>query len=188
MKKAGCHTIEFGVESGCQRILDSMRKNVTKDKIAHVIDMATKAGITTKANFILGHLGETHDSIMETIEFANSLNVTYVQHTHLVPLPGSEIYESANRYGTFDPDWRKMNTLLINFIPRGFTRADLVYYSKLFWRRFYLKPSNIWKEFKKLKTFEDFKRLGLAIKSFIKVTIVRGSKLRTHSGKIGLIH
>lgn len=188
MKKAGCHTIEFGVESGCQRILDSMRKNVTKEKIHHVIDMATKAGITTKANFILGHLGETHDSIMETISFAKSLNVTYVQHTHLVPLPGSEIYEKANMYGTFDPSWKKMNTLLINFIPRGFDRADLVYYSKLFWRSFYLQPKVIWRELKRIKTVEDIKRLLLAMTSFFKVTLFRRTKLRTHSGKVGLIH
>lgn len=188
MKKAGCHTIEFGVESGCQRILDSMRKNVTKEKIAYVIDMATKAGITTKANFILGHLGETHDSILETIEFARSLNVTYVQHTHLVPLPGSEIYEQASKYGTWDPSWKKMNTLLINFIPRGMTREDLVYYSKLFWRSFYLQPKVIWRELSRLKHVEDFKRLGLAIKSFVKVTLLRRNKVRTHSGKVGLIH
>lgn len=188
MKKAGCHTIEFGVESGCQRILDSMRKNVTKEKIAHVIDMATKAGIMTKANFILGHLGETHDSIMETIQFARSLNVTYVQHTHLVPLPGSETYEMASRYGTWDPSWKKMNTLQINFIPHGLTRGDLVYYSKLFWRSFYLQPKVIWRELARIKTVEDIKRLILAMKSFVKVTILRKSKLRTHSGKLGILH
>jgi len=187
MKEAGCHTIEFGVESGCQRILDSMRKNVTKEKIAHVISMATDAGITTKANFILGHLGETHDSIMETIEFAKSLNVTYVQHTHLVPLPGSEIYETASKHGTFDPSWKLMNTLNINFIPTGMTKNDLVYYSKLFWRSFYLQPKVIWRELKRIKTREDVKRLWLAIKSFVKVTLLR-KKSRTHSGKVGLIH
>ena len=188
MRKAGCHTIEFGVESGCQRILDSMRKNVTKEKIAHVINMATKAGIITKANFILGHLGETHDSIMETIEFAKSLNVTYVQHTHLVPLPGSETYELAGKYGSWDPSWKKMNTLLINFIPKGFTRQDLVYYSKLFWRSFYLQPKVIWRELMRIKTKEDVKRLSLAMISFFKVALFRRSKLRTHSGKVGLIH
>jgi len=188
MRDAGCHTIEFGVESGCQRILDSMRKNVTKERIREVIDKATKAGITTKANFILGHLGETHDSIMETIEFAKSLNVNYVQHTHLVPLPGSETFELASKYGTFDPSWKKMNTLLINFIPTGMTRKDLVWYSKKFWRSFYLRPKIVWQEFKKIKGLEDLKRLWLAIKSFFKVTLLRKSSLRTHSGKVGLIH
>lgn len=188
MRDAGCHTIEFGVESGCQRILDSMRKNVTKEKIAEVIGKATDAGITTKANFILGHLGETHDSIRETIDFACSLNVNYVQHTHLVPLPGSETYEQAGKHGTFDPSWKKMNTLLINFIPTGFTRQHLVGYSKLFWRRFYLRPRIMWQEFRKVKTLEDIKRLLLALKSFVKVTFLRRNTLRTHSGKVGLIH
>lgn len=181
MRDAGCHTIEFGVESGCQRILDSMRKNVTKEKIAHVIDTATKAGITTKANFILGHLGETHESIEETIEFACSLNVNYVQHTHLIPLPGSEIHSMAHKYGTFDPSWTKMNTFLINFIPKGFTRKQLVGYSKKFWRRFYLRPHIVWQEFSKIKTFDDLKRLGLAMVSFFKVTVMRKQK-------IGIIH
>lgn len=179
MKRAGCTIIEFGVESGCQRILDSMRKNVTKERIAEVIDKATRAGIITKANFILGHLGETHDSIMETIEFANSLNVHYVQHTHLVPLPGSEIYETASKYGTFNPDWSSMGTFQVNFIPSGFTRNNLVWYSKLFWIRFYLRPRTIMRELKRLRTMEDFKRLWLAIKSFVKVTLLRGFGLKS---------
>lgn len=186
MKKAGCHTIEFGVESGCQRILDSMRKNVTKEKISHVISMATNAGITTKANFILGHLGETHDSIEETISFAKSLNVNYVQHTHLVPLPGSEIYEQANKYGTFNPSWQAMNTMQINFIPKGFKREDLIKYSKKFWVSFYIRPKTIIQELKRIKTVEDIKRLWLALKSFFKVTIKRGfgikSKKETFAG------
>lgn len=181
MRDAGCHTIEFGVESGCQRILDSMRKNVTKEKIAHVIDTATRAGIQTKANFILGHLGETHDSIEETIEFACSLNVNYVQHTHLIPLPGSEIHSMASKYGEFDPSWLKCNTFLINFIPKGFTREQLVGYSKKFWRKFYLRPRIIWQEIKKIKRKEDLKRLWLAIISFFKVTVMRKQK-------IGIIH
>ena len=184
MKKAGCHTIEFGVESGCQRILDSMRKNVTKEKISEIIDKTTKAGIITKANFILGNHGETHDSIMETIDFANQLNVHYVQHTHLVPLPGSELYETANKYGTFDPSWSKMNTFLINFIPTGFTRKDLVWYSKYFWFRFYVRPRTIIRELKRLKNVEDFKRLWLAIKSFAKVVFLRKRKLEV----VSIIH
>jgi radical SAM superfamily enzyme YgiQ (UPF0313 family) len=188
MKQAGCWCIEFGVESGCQRILDSMRKNVTKEKIANTIDMATKAGITTKANFILGHLGETHDSIEETIAFAKSLNVCFVQHTHLVPLPGSETYEMASKYGTWDPSWNRMNTLAINFVPYGMTREDLVHYSKKFWRSFYLQPKIVLRELMKIRTREDLNRLWLAMKSFFKVTILRKKSVRTSAGKVGMLH
>ena len=185
MKDAGCHTIEFGIESGCQRIIDSMRKNVNKEKVREVINKTHEAGIVTKGNFIFGLPGETHDSIRETIQFARSLKLDYAQHTFLQPLPGSELYETAGKYGNFDPAWDKFNTFRINFIPTGFTQKDLTYYSKFFWRKFYLRPQIIFKELKKLKKAEDFSRLWLALKSFIKITLFRKS---VGTQKVGLIH
>ena len=185
MKDAGCWLIEFGIESGCQRLLDSMRKNTTKEKIREVIQKTHEAGIITKGNFIFGLPGETHESIRETIEFARSLKLDYAQHTFLQPLPGSELYETAGRYGTFDPAWDKFNTFRINFIPTGFTQKDLTWYSKYFWRKFYLRPRIIWQERKKLKKAEDFSRLWLALKSFLKITLFRKS---VGTQKVGLIH
>ena len=171
MKKAGCWMIEVGIESGCQRIIDSMRKNVSKERIRECVNSIAEAGIVSKGNFIFGNPGETHDSIMESIDFACGLKLNYFQHTFLVPLPGSELYETAGKYGNFDPSWDRMNTFSINFIPYGFTRQNLINYSKYAWRRFYLRP-RIWlQEIKKLKTMEDYKRLWLAIKAFVKTTI-----------------
>ena len=72
-----------------------------------------------------------------------------------------------------------MNTFQINFVPTGFTKKDLVWYSKYFWFRFYMRPRNIWRELKRLKKKEDFKRLWLAIKSFVKVTLLRGFGLKS---------
>ena len=168
MKEANCWMIEYGIESGCQRIIDSMRKNISKEKIRDTINKTHEAGIVTKGNFIFFSPGETHDSIMESIDFASSLKLDYAQHTFLQPLPGSELYETAHLYGDFDNSWDRFNTFSINFIPYGFTRQDGITYSKLFWRRFYLRPRIIIQELKKLRGKEDFKRLWLAIKGFIK--------------------
>ena len=173
MKKAGCWMIEVGIESGCQRIIDSMRKNVTKERIAECVNSIAKAGMVSKGNFIFGNPGETHDSIMESINFACSLSLNYAQHTFLQPLPGSELYETAGKYGEFDPSWDRFNTFSINFISYGFTRDDLVAYSKIFWRKFYLRPHIMWHELKKLRTAEDLQRLWLAFKAFIKTVIYK---------------
>lgn len=189
MKQAGCWMIEYGIESGCQRIIDSMRKNISKEKIRETINATYDAGIVTKGNFIFANLGETHDSLMESIDFACSIKLTYFQHTFLTPLPGSEIYETASRYGEFDPGWDKMNTFAINFVPTGFTRQQLVDYSKIAWRKFYLRPHVIWQEIKKLRSREDFYRLWLAFKGFTKATIFR-KKLPDFvmDRKVGLVH
>ena len=173
MKKAGCWMIEYGIESGCQRIIDSMRKNITKEKIRDVIDATYEAGIVTKGNFIFGNPGEDHWSIVESIDFACSIKLNYAQHTFLQPLPGSELYETAGKYGTFDPSWDRFNTFSINFIPQGFTRDNLVSYSKYFWNRFYLRPHIIWQELMKIKGKEDIHRAWLAFKGFIKATVYK---------------
>ena len=173
MKKAGCWMVEVGIESGCQRIIDSMRKNVTKERIAECVNSISKAGMVSKGNFIFGNPGETHDSIVESIDFACSLGLNYAQHTFLQPLPGSELYETASKYGVFDPSWDRFNTFSINFIPYGFTRENLIEYSKLFWRKFYLRPHIMWHEVTKLRTIEDLKRLWLSFKAFVKTVIYK---------------
>lgn len=173
MKRAGCWMIEYGIESGSQRIIDSMRKNITREKIREVINATNDAGIVTKGNFIFGNPGEDHWSILDSIDFACSIKLNYAQHTFLQPLPGSELYETAGRYGTFDPSWDRFNTFSINFIPRGFTRDNLVGYSKYFWRRFYLRPHIILQEILKIKSLEDIHRAWLSIKGFIKATVYK---------------
>ena len=173
MKKAGCWLIEYGIESGSQRIIDSMRKNISKEKIREVVEATTRAGIVTKGNFIFANPGEDHGSIKESIDFACSMDLTYFQHTFLTPLPGSELYETAAKYGTFDPSWDRMNTFTINFVPYGFTKQDLVNYSKYAWRRFYLRPHMMWRELKKIHGWEDMKRLWLAFKGFLKAAVFR---------------
>ena len=45
MKKAGCHTINYGFESGSQKILDEMDKNVTVEQSLKAAEMTKKAGI-----------------------------------------------------------------------------------------------------------------------------------------------
>lgn len=190
MKQAGCWMIEYGIESGCQRIIDSMRKNITKEKIRETINATYDAGIITKGNFIFGNPGETHDSILESVDFACSIKLNYAQHTFLQPLPGSELYETAGRYGQFDPSWDRFNTFSINFIPKGFTRDNLVSYSKYFWNRFYLRPHIIWQEINKIHGKEDIHRAWLAFKGFIKATVYKRKlpDFVLNRRKAGLVH
>ena len=70
MAKAGCWQISYGIETGNQRIMDLLGKNITKEKVCRAIDMARSAGIRTVGFFMIGHFGETQETIDETIEFA----------------------------------------------------------------------------------------------------------------------
>lgn len=159
MKRAGCTMIEYGIESGSQKILDLMQKGITKDKVKNVISMTHDSGILSKGNFIFGYFGETEDTLYETIDFAKSLKLDYFQHTYMTPLPGTEAWKKANDYGTFDKDWNKCNTFSINFVPHGITRKRMEEISKDAFKAFYLRPWIVIKELfrgsltKKLKAF-----------------------------------
>lgn len=146
MKKAGCTMIEYGIESGSQKILDLMKKGITKEKVMNAIKMTRKAKILSKGNFIFGYFGETEDTLYETIQFAKSLPLDYFQHTFMTPLPGTETWHKADQYGAFDKDWNKCNTFSVNFVPHGITRDRMTEISKDAFREFYLRPFVILKE------------------------------------------
>lgn len=165
MKRAGCWMIEYGIESGSQEILDRMKKNITLEKITHTLKETRKSGILSKGNFILGNIGETKETLLDTIDFANRIPLDMMQHTFLAPLPGTECYESAHDYGTFNNSWEATNTFSINFIPKGLTKEDLRWYSKALMFVFYSNPIRLFILLGKL----SFKQMWAGLKTILRM-------------------
>ncbi len=140
MRAAGCWQIEYGIESGCPEILDSVNKKIRTEQVRDVLRWTRRAGIQTRGNFIFGLPGDSVETIRRTIDFACSIDLDYFQQSFLTPYPGSEIHERALREGTFDPDWDRMNNFAINYVPRGMRRDELEALSREAFRRFYLRP------------------------------------------------
>lgn len=139
MKKAGCWQINYGIESGSQRILDFIKKNVKLGDITRTLQMTKDAGIQTKGYFIIGHPTETLESIQETITFIKAIPLDVFQMSFMIPLPGTELYSIAHHYGAFENDWENMNIWTPLFIPSGLTREILEKESKRAYREFYLR-------------------------------------------------
>ena len=110
MRAAGCSGISFGVESGNQRILDSVSKQATVEQAAQAIRWAKEAGIKTYCAFILGLPGETWESAIDTIEFALRTLPNGAQFNVLAPYPGTELYEQLREAGKIpELDWKEMH-------------------------------------------------------------------------------
>lgn len=171
MKESGCHMIEFGIESGSQTILDLMGKGITIGQIEDAVRWAKQIGIKTKGNFILGYLGETHETIKETISFASRLPLSYAQHTFYTPLPGTVDWERASEFGFHKKSFDHCNTFKINFIPEGMTEDALWDYSVKFYRAFYLRYNQLSK-----LIFDNPRRLINGLKAFRKVAFRQSSE------------
>jgi radical SAM superfamily enzyme YgiQ (UPF0313 family) len=140
MKKAGCWQISFGIESGSQEILTAIHKNVTLEQIQRAVNLCHEAGIFSKGFFIVGHPGETRETLKMSLDFALQLPLDDISVTMLTPFPGTEIYERAAEFGTFDSDWSRMNLLNTVFIPHGLTHEILEQYQRDILKQFYLRP------------------------------------------------
>jgi radical SAM superfamily enzyme YgiQ (UPF0313 family) len=140
MKRAGCWQISFGIESGSQDILTTIHKNVTLEQIRKALFLCRGAGILSKGFFIVGHPGETRETLKQSLDFALQLPLDDISVTMLTPFPGTEIYERAAEFGTFDSDWSRMNLLNTVFIPHGLTQEELERSQSEMLKRFYLRP------------------------------------------------
>lgn len=158
MKKAGCWSIAFGVETGSQKILDFEKKGVTLEQIKHAVKLTRKAGIRTISLNIIGHPLESIKTIKDTIDFNKKIKIDDFKTQFMVPFPGSELYQYAEQYGKFDKDWKKMSVFKEPvFIPNGLTKKDLITWNKKAFWSFYLQPRIIMSYLTKIRSLNELK-------------------------------
>jgi len=102
LRKAGCTTIQFGVESGSPRILATLGKRITLDQVRQATTHSVELGMRVICSFILGHPNETEQDVYMTLDFIEELlyiGVREIYITPLIPYPGSDVYERRETYG-----------------------------------------------------------------------------------------
>jgi radical SAM superfamily enzyme YgiQ (UPF0313 family) len=140
LRRAGCWHISYGIESGDEGILKAMHKRLDLEQLRQAVGWSRAAGLRTKGFFIVGFPGETPDTLRRTRAFARTLPLDDISVMQMTPFPGSELYAMADRYGTFERDWRRMNVVNTVFVPHGFTAAELEAARARMLREFYLRP------------------------------------------------
>ncbi|MBW2974832.1 radical SAM protein [Candidatus Woesearchaeota archaeon] len=106
MKKAGCVTVSYGIESGSQQIMDNLKKGTTAEQIKKAAELTRKYGLGLNYFIIAGSPGETDDTIRETMRLIEETRPTSIFAFVMQLMPGTEIYEKAKERNLVrDEDW-----------------------------------------------------------------------------------
>jgi anaerobic magnesium-protoporphyrin IX monomethyl ester cyclase len=116
LKDIGCRKILYGVESGSQRVLDSMKKGITVEEIHRISRLTRKLGIEQYWFLIYGYPPEDIHDLRLTIDMVRRLQPDDYGITVAYPLPQTEFYETVQHTMKEGKHWRmtRDNVVLYN--------------------------------------------------------------------------
>jgi radical SAM superfamily enzyme YgiQ (UPF0313 family) len=133
-----------GYESGCQQILNNMKKGTRLDIVRQFAKDTKELGITVHGTFILGMPGETRQTITQTINFACEVEPETLQVSLAAPYPGTELYRQAQENGWLPiqtgnlVDTHGVQIAALNYPELS---SDELFHSvEKFYREFYFRP------------------------------------------------
>lgn len=181
MRSAGCRLLCVGFESPTQAALDSVNKKTTKQQQLEFMGNTRKLGLLVNGCFILGLIGDTKETIAETIEFAKELNPCTTQFYPLMVYPGTEAYEWAKKNSYLITEdyskWLTREGLHNCVLSRPeLTNEQLVALCDEARRQFYLRPSYLFSMLRRMLTNPwEAKRVVKSSRTFFKY-LFRGTK------------
>lgn len=105
MAKSGCVEVSLGMESGSNTILKKMNKRFRTKEVRHASDLLKKYGIRRMGFLLLGAPGETRRTVMESLQFVDSLELEMVKVTIGIRIyPGTDLARHARQVGKLSAD------------------------------------------------------------------------------------
>ena len=158
MKKAGCYSLSFGMESGNQKTLDWIGKNLDFATLEKAFSACRYAGLESVAFIIIGFPNETREDTDNTINVLKKLKPDVVDFHVLIPLPGTKVYEELKRDNLLlETDWSKYNFHNLPVFQTPYlSRYEIFEEYRRAYRKYHLRPAFITRRLLKMRSKQDF--------------------------------
>jgi radical SAM superfamily enzyme YgiQ (UPF0313 family) len=171
MARSGCLKIDFGVESGSDRILKLNGKLVRRDQVVRVFEESRRVGILRTAYLMLcSHVDETPEEVAMTERLAREIAPDFITFTVGCPYPGTAMWTDCKQRGYLEvlpsgrPDWKKYGYYpgLPPWRFTHFTPAEMLATQRRVLRGFYLRPGFMLKMASRVRSLQQVKALASA--------------------------
>lgn len=115
MRKAGCHGLDYGLESGSVQVVKDMKKGFDLPTARQVLRDTFASGIQVGLFLLVGFPTETEEHFQETLDFLKEMepHITRVTPGFGMGIQaGSDVQLNQDHYGIFwkDGDWHSAST------------------------------------------------------------------------------
>jgi len=169
MKKAGCHQVLIGVESGDDEILKNIRKTIHRDRTKQSIAIARKYGIESRCAFIFGNMGDTLETMQRTLDYSIELDPDLGLYNISTPYPGTQLFQWAKDNGYLvTEEWSEyeLSRFLLD-LPTVSEKEVFDFYAYAH-KKFYTRPIAV---FRRIKRFRHLTHVKDAIHAFFFIVL-----------------
>ena len=168
MAEDGCWKIFYGVESMLEKNLKILNKQINLEQIYNAIRWTKEVGIEVETSFIFGTPGETYEEGLETIRLCIKLDPDYAKFFPLTFF-GKLPPEAAEHGRIVSNDLSLFQENRVTYIPNSMTKEQLSHLLKIGYRKFYLRPTYMWKYARKINSIHDLKKIFRGLQALIKL-------------------
>jgi len=122
MQKSGCIRLGIGVESASPIILENIKKKVTVEDHIRAMEICKKIKLKVEASYMIGNVGETRETVFETVKFRKKYDPTPGTFFFTTPYPDTDLYKYALEKGLIKDEMKLIEAygeqneqILVNF-------------------------------------------------------------------------
>jgi radical SAM superfamily enzyme YgiQ (UPF0313 family) len=160
MRLAGCWQVLYGLESGDAAMLRRLGKGNTVELNEQAVRWAKEAGMSVRADFIVGTPGETRESLRRTVAFAKRLPLDYAHFNKFIPFPGTALSDELAQQGysfDFDRPCSIVDHTAVMVTPKGMTPTEFTDFLDRANKEFYLRPGYLVRRALSVRTLTELR-------------------------------
>ncbi len=115
LRRAGCHEVWMGAESGSQKLLDAMEKGIHVEDIHAARENLRRHGIRACFFLQFGYPGERWTDIEATVQMVRELQPDDIGVSVSYPLPGTKFHQIVSAQMGSKANWKDSSDLAMMF-------------------------------------------------------------------------
>lgn len=115
LKKVGMNWISYGFETSTSNVLQDIKKGVTLDQVADVVNMTQDEGVYICADVMFGLWEEDYDAMQRTYDFLVTYNFEWANMYPVFVYPGTEPYKKIKA----PESWKTYSLYGYECVPAG---------------------------------------------------------------------